>query len=285
MNEIKIITNLKETTNPKELTSFSQVVGYSLFTAFRRLGVDVVIANWKNPQNGLKFPESNHTIIIPKATRDRYMMDYDYNKAIDDSTKKSVNIYIDADFGGFDKYYDHIFTVVKPTDKSSSSYQYAGWGADPELFKPEQTQRTAFLDSYCYLPKYDVLKPYYAMYEQAFLEFDINLYRPIHDYHGGGRITWSEMQSLLSKSHFFCCTQLGESGLPRIESATCGALLVVPGPCYMERTMGSLNHAIWNTKDELIEILKGELHVQENREVALKHSWENTATRIIDILL
>ena len=91
------------------------------------------------------------------------------------------------------------------------------------------------------------------------------------------------MQKIIRKCHYYCCTQLGESGLTRIEAATSGALLVVPEALYRPRTMDSLECRMWRTRDDLLDILSTDVDVKANREKALVHSWDKVVERMIGV--
>ena len=124
----------------------------------------------------------------------------------------------------------------------------------------------------------------YDIYKETLPKLRLKTYNPWPTYHGSKRLRWTQVQELLRKTHYYCCTQPGESGLTRIEAATCGALLVVPRPLYKPRTMASLEHRIWDTKADLVKILKTETDPETIRKKALEHSWDKVASRIINVL-
>ena len=72
-----------------------------------------------------------------------------------------------------------------------------------------------------------------------------------------------------------------EAGLPRIEAATCGALLVVPEGLYRPRSMDSLEHVRWRTKQELINALAVKTNPVKIRKRALEHSWDKVVKRML----
>jgi len=51
---------------------------------------------------------------------------------------------------------------------------------------------------------------------------------------------------------------------------------------YRPRTMSSLEHIIWETKEDLIAALKLETNPNEISEKAKKHSWNLVAQRVIN---
>jgi len=208
-----------------------------------------------------------------------------YLELVRASTKGKMTLYLDAAYAYWDKLFDVIFTVVQPFQKSSSKYVYAGWGADPKYCYPDQGTRAVFCDSLMYgfyKGRYD---PIYTLIETACAELSacvpLQIYCPFPNYHNRQVITWPEMQAILRKCHFYMCTQDGESGLTRIEAATSGALLVVPKPLYRYRTMGSLEHVIWTSKEELRQILMSNTHPCVISRKARAHTWDRVAARIL----
>jgi len=199
------------------------------------------------------------------------------------ATKGKITIYLGADYPQWFQYFDHVFTVVKPRSKNPKCV-YAGWGADPKYCYPDQDEKAVFLDSLMYPFYGGKFNGIYDIYKKVLPTLGLKIYDPWPTYHGSKRLQWTQVQDILRKTHFHCCTQLGESGLTRIEAATSGALLVVPRPLYMPRTMASLEHRIWSTKEDLIKILKTETDPEAIRKKALQHSWDKVASRIIQTL-
>ena len=200
------------------------------------------------------------------------------------ATKGKMTLYIDADYPQWFRHFDYVFTVVKPYHGMDTKCVYAGWGADPEYCYPDQDEKAVFLDSLMYEFYDGKFNSIYDIYKNTLPELGLKTYNPWPTYHGSKRLTWTQVQELLRKTSYYCCTQLGESGLTRIESATCGALLVVPKALYKPRTMASLEHRIWSTKEELIKILEMETNQEAIRRKALNHSWDRAASRILKTL-
>jgi len=280
---------------------FNAVVAWNLSKAFKKQGYETnfVYADGKSWRRLQIPPKADHTISISSASmlllRGTHWRGQHYPENIKEATKKyrqkiesstngKITVYLDADYSGWADYFDHIFTVVKPMPKSPKKYVYAGWGADPEYFYPEQKEKAVYLDTLdyggVYKGKYDKI---YDTYRKVLSESKIKLYDPLPKY-GGIRLPWSEIQKIMRKCHYYCCTALGESGLTRIEAATCGALLVIPRSFYKPRTMASLAHKIWNTKADLVKILKTKTNPKAIRKKALTHSWNKTASRILKTL-
>jgi len=273
---INLLCDLTEYSTIQNLYGFNQVVAWSLRDVFRKLGHECRFVSCLIDT----IPEADYTIDFSITSR-RRMWEPGYYRAVRTATKKKLAMYIDADYKGCDKPYDIVFTVVEPLPESSEKFVYGGWGADPRCFYPEQAERAVFLDSYLWgwhEGRYDHI---YKTYEEVLPKLPLKTYQPQRFYEKSPRLRWVEIQTIMRKAHYFCCTQIGEAGLMRIEAATSGALLVVPEELYMPRTMSSLEHRIWRTSQELIEILGSVTDPKSIRDKALKHSWDATASRII----
>lgn len=307
VKNLNVINLLCSIATPKidKLFRFNQVVAWNLREAFKKRGYEgrFIYADAKSWRR-LEVPsKADHTIAISGASMlllrgtgrqgRKYSAEIQkeckkYREKIRKSTTGKITMYIDADYGGWGGYFDHVFTLVKPLPRSSKKYVYAGWGADPKYYYPQQAgpalPRSIFLDCLMYgyyKGKYDKI---YDTYKQVLSASKINVHNPLADYLKTRRIPWPEMQKILRKCHFYACTQLGEGGLTRIEAATCGAMLVIPRPFYRSRSMGSLEHRIWDTKADLVKILKTKTNPKAIRKKALEHSWDKVASRILKTL-
>lgn len=289
MKSINLISNLGEDSKQEDLFVFNHVVAWSLRKAFKKKGVEGNLVRdhdllTKSP------PKADHTLVISGiamyyvAGTHRFVRGKTptVRSRIRKTSKGKIAVYIDADYPQWFKHFDHVFTVVKP--RKHPKCVYAGWGADPELFYPDQGKRALFLDSLRYGVYNNKFNHIYDVYKEALPKTGIKTYNPVPIKGQSKRIPWSEYQNMMRKCHFYCCTQLGESGLTRIEAATCGALLVVPRPLYMPRTMASLEHRIWNTKADLVKILNTKTDPKAISKKALLHSWDKVASRILKTL-
>jgi len=288
-----------DVSTPDRFFSFNQVVAWSLHKAFTKIGVETrFIGNGQFLEENT--PQADHSIVISsytmKAVRDNPAL----HRKMREATTGRMTLYLDSDYVDWWKVFDYVFTVVKPVT-TNPQYVYAGWGADPELFYPDQDSKAIFIDSILYGNHKGKLDSIYDDIKTVFhisdgqLEnrkplthktvvdgADIIVYMPIPIYRGN-KVLWPEFGGIQRKCHFYLCTQLGESGLSRIESATCGALLVVPEALYRPRTMDSLECRLWRTRDDLLDILSMNVDVKANRERALKHSWDKVAGRMLKV--
>lgn len=294
---INLLSYNAEGATEDSLLSFNQVVSWSLHKAFMKAGVETRFVSdeqfWEED-----IPEADHSIIISNfimvAMRDNPLL---YQK-VRDATKGKMTLYLDADYAEWWKFFDYVFTIVRPT-RQQTQYVYAGWGADPNIFYPDQDNKTVFVDSLMY-GKYDgkfdgvyndikdvlnisedhLQSNTAVTYKTTIAKMEATVYMPTPRYENP-RIPWIDFGPTQRKCHFYICTQLGEGGLTRIESATCGALLVVPKPLFRPKTMGSLKHAVFETKQELIKILKKKTDPKEIRKKGLEHSWDRVVTRML----
>ena len=283
VSSINLVSSLKEGDNPKSRWfTFNMTVAWFLRKAFEKKGVQ---CNFVNDRTLLLEEEADHTIVTSGMAMKFAREMPHYLKVLRKTTNGKLTVYLDADYKEWEKYFDIIFTVVELLPITSRTYyRYVGWGADPKYCYPDQDERAVFLDSLMHGYYDNKFNKIYDIYKKTLSALDLKVYNPWPRYHGSVRLLWYQVQELLRKSHYYCCTQLGESGLTRIEAATCGALLVVPRPLYRPRTMASLEHRIWDTEDDLIKILKTKTDPQAIRKKALAHSWDKVASRILKTL-
>lgn len=286
-----------ETVNPETLFSFNGVVAWSLRKEFIKRGIEVRLISdqqfWSDD-----IPEADHSIVISGFVMRTIRDDPTFHQKVRQATKGKLTLYLDADYAHWWKFFDHVFTIVKPI-RPQIQYVYAGWGADPNIFYPDQDDKAIFIDSLMYGKYkgkfdniYDNIKDLFhiseeklnskkpVIYKTTINGMEITVYLPIPLYRGNV-VPWSEFRHTQRKCHFYLCTQLGDGGLTRIESAICGSLLVVPKPFLRPRTMDSFEHTVYETKQELIETLKIKTNPQAIRKKALEHSWDKVVKRML----
>ena len=297
---INLFSYCGETTKADSLVSFNEVVAWSLKKAFTKRGVEArLVADrvfWKSD-----IPMADYSLVISNFVMRTIRDDTTYRKKVRAATKVKTALYLETDILHWEKVFDYVFTVVSP-NKKPPQYVYAGWGANPQLFYPEQGERAIFLDSlmYGYYGEqhddvYNLIKDVFDLPSENFETGKslvhqttvngkpITVYMPLPVYRKG-RVPWSMMQAIFRKCHFYMCTQRGECGLTRLESATSGGLLLVPEMLYRPRTMDSLEHIRWQTKQELIDALEVKTNPDEIRRRALEHSWDKVVARMLPYL-
>ena len=287
---INLVSNLDEDAQLNDIYIFNHTVAWFLREALKKRGVKGRLVRDADLLHSMP-PKADHTLVISGTGR-HYVaglhsvgikLGVDVRGKIQKTSSGKIGMYIDADYSQWFKHFNHIFTVVKPRKTSPKKCVYAGWGADPECFYPDQDERALFLDSYRYGTHKGRFDYVYDIYKEALTETDIKIYNPSPVCNRNLRVPFTEYLNIMRKCHYYCCTQLGESGLTRIEAATCGALLVVPAGLYRPKTMASLEHKIWNTKEELLDILSTDVDVKLNRRRALEHSWDKVAGRVLKV--
>lgn len=276
---INLINNLGEDARLEDLNTFNHVVAWFLREALKKQGHDSRFVR----DHVKVIPAADHTIVISGVAMSRIRADPEYREIVRASTEGMMTLYLDAAFAYWDKLFDLIFTVVKPFRKSSEKYVYAGWGADPKHCFPQQKERTVFLD------QRQGQAPIWKMYAKVLPTAGVKIL--LHPYdtkfptvptRPRSRPSWLEMQKrFFRKTWFYLETGLGESGLTRIEAATCGALIVVPKPLYRPLTLASLEHAIWTEEWELRKILKSQPDPDAISRKARAHTWDKVASRIL----
>jgi len=294
---INLLSNLDENSKIEKLYTFNHVVAWSLRDALIKRGVTCRFVK-DRAMNGGVLPWADHSIVISGIGMNLIRDSVECRKSLKDSTNGKVALYLDSDYAHWWKLFDYVFTVVEPRNKRPE-YVYGGWGADPAFFYSEQGEKAVFLDSLMYNKYRGVYDNIYDIYKELLdipqqnlssgnryvgeaPKVKATIYMPLPTYNKRHfLIYWPQMQQIIRKCHYYCCTQLGESGLTRIEAATCGALLVVPEALYRPRTMDSLECRIWSTRDELLDALSASVDVKANRKKALEHSWDKVAGRML----
>ena len=286
--DFNIFSGIKNGADPNGFSSFNQAVAWGLKQGLDKHGKVSNFVDMHQFRSG-DIPRARHAIVTAAAVTNEFRRNEKLLETVRGATDGHVCMYLDSDLPGYEKMYDRIFTVVRPKETSPPEFVYAGWGANRDMFYPEQTNPALFLDTFVQSPKHSICKDAYRIYDEVAKELPnspnpVEVIRPFRYYRRQKRMPWPEMAGLLRRSTYYCCTIHGESGLPRLEAATSGALLVVPKILYMDRTMGSLEHRIWETKDELMDILSTPVDHKKCRRKALKHSWEKTVGRILEEL-
>ena len=280
--KINLLCNKGDNIKFDNINNFNAVVAWSLRKAFRKRGIDCRLVVDKLLMTKPP-PKADYNIAISGKALHLIKFKPECRQRLEEASTERTAAFMDSDFGGWFQFFDHIFTVVKPKRKQPE-YVYGGWGADPDFFYPEQKEKALYLDTLDCLTKEKHngrLTHIFDAYNSVMAKTDLTIYNPVPKYRGRKGVSWPDIQDIMRKCHFYCCTQWGESGLTRIEAATSGALLVVPTDIYRPRTMSSLEHKLWSTEEELIDILTSETDVEAIRKKALKHSWDKVVRRML----
>lgn len=298
---INIVSNLWGTEPIENLRNFNHVLAFSLHEAFNKIGVESKLVHDKTYHTEILTPKADYTILISACSYvyftpwrwkeiEKKKIAANYVSNVRKSTKKKVMIYTESNYTRYETLCDIVFTVTEPlfTPKNRrffahpEKYKYAGWGAKPELFYPEQKEKAVFLDSLRwggYGGGYDNI---YHTIEKVLKEAqNLRTYNPIPKFPVDIRLRWVELAKIFRKCHYYLCTQRGEPGLTRLEAATCGALIIAPKQLYVPRSISSLEHVVWDTEEDLIKALNIKTNPEKIRAKALNHTWEKVAKRIV----
>ncbi len=280
---INLITNIEEDAGLNDLNAYNTVVAWFLREALQKRDIEGRLIQGRtlltNPP-----PKADHTIVFTNLAMNYVRSNPDYLKMLRKTTKGTVDLWLDAPWKGWNKYFDYIFCVAKPHRTPPTPYIHVGFGADPRYLYPEQTEKAVFLDSLMwgkYHGKYDRL---YKLYEDVLSDLDIKVYSPVPVYNKTKRLPWMEMQEIRRKCHFFLVTQRGGVGLGRTEAATWGSLIVQPKLLYRPWLTIDVEMEIWSTREDLLKILEAPVDVSANRKKALEHTWDKAANRMINVL-
>lgn len=282
---VNLISNLSQNSSLDMISRPNQVYAWFLHKAFISEDIDSRLVN----DTKLKQehpPETDYTIVISAAALKYMIEEKGYAQRLRDSTKEKLTCYMNTDgLRNGEWWFDHCFTQIEPRIKQPKKYVCAGWGVDPEHSYPEQDEKAAFLDSKV-IRRRDKrkMKWIYQTYDDVLPNLDLRIYNPSPTYKKAKRLTYPDYQAILRKCHYYLCTQFGEGGLNRLEAAACGSLLVVPASLYVKKTMMQLNHRIWYTGEDLIEVLGEPVDIEANRKRALEHRWSEVVKRMLKLL-
>ncbi len=281
--KINMICNLDGDVKLNDLNAYNTVVAYFLREALLKRDVDGCLVKGRGL---LEKPPSkaDHTIVFSNLAMNYVRSNPAYLKMLRKTTRGSVCLWLDASWAGWERFFDYIFCVAKPYGGRPPQYVHGGYGADPRYLYPEQEEKAVFLDSLMwgkYKGKYDKI---YKLYEEVLADLEIKVYSPVPVYNKSRRVPWLEMQAARRKCHFFLVTQLGGFGLGRMETATCGALVVQPKTLDRPWLNVDLKMKIWSSPEDLIKILEAPVDVAAIRKKALEHSWDKAAGRVLQTL-
>ena len=280
---INLITNIEGDAELNDLNAYNTVVAWFLREALQKRDIEGRLIQGRNLLTNPP-PKADHTIVFTNLAMNHVRSNPAYLKMLRKTTRGTVDLWLDASWAGWDKYFDYIFCVAKPYHTPPTPYIHVGFGADPRYLYPEQKEKAVFLDSLMwgkYNGKYDRL---YKLYEDVLSDLDIKVYSPVPVYNKTKRLPWLEMQEIRRKCHFFLVTQLGGFGLGRIEAATCGSLIVQPKPLYRPWLSIDVEMEIWSTREDLVKVLEAPVDVGAIRKKALEHTWDKAADRMISVL-
>jgi len=279
---LNLVSNLGEGYNPDLILQYNTSIAVNLKKFLEKAGHDVNLV--KDHDN--TAPEADHSIVISNWAMNKIKANHGYRRMLREVSRGKVALWLDAAFGGMDELYDVVLTVTPPYEASAPKFKWVGYAADPEVFYPQPgSEPTAFVDSYAfgwYNAEYDYV---YDIIKEVLEDIELKIIQPVTQYNTGKRVPWTQYAALFRQCQFSVVTQLGGWGLTNIETATCGALLVMNKA--MDRPLSwpcKMNHAFWETKEELKDILGRDVDLKANRAVALESSWGDVVNRVEEAL-
>lgn len=215
---------------------------------------------------------------------------------------------------------DRLFTVI-PTDYAvknrlqslfgKTKYHHMGWSAEPEYCYPEPSDIfTIFIDHGHYagtdythlfmvaLKELNAKHNFRAFIQtnQGVEQWDFNNDWHNETYERENKIPWRTMMEYYRQSDLFCLTHLESAGLSSIESAMCGAKLIVPelnGRSFLHRGLlkAPIDYVHVDCSKEAIikaldRIFSDGVDKKRNYEaIKATNSWDLAAERINKALL
>ncbi|MCK5644969.1 MAG: hypothetical protein KAJ19_29485 [Gammaproteobacteria bacterium] len=279
---INLVSNLDEDFDVDKFYSYNHTIAFSLRGALQELGHDVKMV--KDHDIGSTTPLADHTVVISSVAMNKIRDDPLIGKILRAATKGKMALWLDAAFPHWEPLFDRILTGVPPYSSSGDHCRWVGYAADPALFYPEQDEKTVFVDSYAWGFHHGAHDWIFELIRDVLEDSGLNVIQPIETYNKG-RVMWPEMQRALRASHFHLTTQIGHFGLTNIEATTCGAQLVIHKDLDRPTTWPfPMPFTIWETAEELEEILASWPNLHENRQMAMEHTWEKVALRVLEAL-
>lgn len=279
--KINLVSNLDADSAYQHLQAYNHIIAWSLREALQEAGHEPMLVCDRLERD---IPHADHTIIISNTAMNRIHDEGWYQAEYRRSATGLFCLWLDGAFDGSEDPYDRVLTVAPVPKWVSPKFKQVGWAADPERFRPEQTEPTAFVDTYMYGWYNGQFDKIYDLMKEALQESGIKTLQPTAQYNQG-RIHWVDLQEIFRKSTYHIGTQLCHWGWTEIEAATCGSLLVFNRAIHRPDTWPSvLNHELWDTKEELIEILSRPVDVAANRARARENTWQKIVTRIEEAL-
>jgi len=277
-----LVSNLGEGYDPDLILQYNTSIAVSLKAALIAAGHGVNLVK----DHDDRAPACDHTIVISNWAMGRVRDDPIYRVMLKAATKGEFCLWLDAAFGGMDAMYDLVLTVVPPYPTSGPRYKWVGFAADPTIFKPGQEGRPlAWVDSYAYGWHQGQFDYVFDILKAVLSVSGVGTVQPLEQYNTGRRIPRAEMAVQMGRCHFSIVTQLGNWGLTNIETATCGALLVIHKDMNREHTWPcELNHILWENQRDLEEILSRTVDIQANRAKAMEQSWPQVVARMEEAL-
>lgn len=273
-----LVSNLSEQAEPTQFCSYNHIIAYSLKKALTSAGHEAVLVSDKQTQ----IPIADHAIVISNFAMNRVLREINYHSALKAASRGLLCLWLDSDFGDWKNHFDRVLTVNRRGAHKPEVFRYVGWAADSSIFFPEQSGLAVYVDPYMrgfYGCRFDSV---YDEIQRVVESSGIEFFQPVFQYNAG-RVPWVTVAGLLRKSSFFVVTQLGKWDLMNIEAATCGALLVVHKRLDRPDTYPSpLNHRVYSSPEELLEILREPVDVAANRAVALENTWAKVVDRVLE---
>jgi len=182
---------------------------------------------------------------------------------------------------------------------------YIGWAADPDLNCPEQSKDDLrilidhtnyaqnpidstqdiileikrFVDSGIWKPQWKSVTVRRFGNGQV-LDVDLNDPGEISRY-DRSTIPFTEVCQEHRQAHIFCVTHPESVGLVVLETATAGAIILVPDEYISADRLATVRHVSWKNNINWASVLK-KIDPEKNRAVAIKNSWEAVAKRVRD---
>lgn len=264
---------------PEDLQRYNEMVGYHLRRELRRRGHEAVFVYTRD----LKPGKANHTIVTSAAAIQQLRTVPGYFRALRASTVGRLCLWLDSDFNSwYSNLFDRVLVVCRQRQERPDLYRWVGWAADPEVFRPLQKEPAVFVDTYMngfYGGKLDHV---YSLIESVVEKQPIEVFQPVKHYNNG-RVRWPAIADLFCRSSFYVLTQPAFWGWTNIEAATAGVLLLVHKGLVLPKTWPTpLRHCVYESEQELFDLLHGSVDFGANRSVALENTWEKVVGRVLE---
>lgn len=301
---MKILLISYELPNIERIRGWDTWCTYFLDKAFRSKNIEVINVCFKKDK---PIPEIPKVDFIISVMRIKYIID-NFGKSIFNILKERSNNRI-CSYGDiiYNELIDQtIFSVLSGEDQVEGKYYKIWWCGDNEFLYPEHDLEKFYilLDHIHYSSdKYDFI---YDIYRQALknlsqkynlevkiiadpnvVDFDLNKKKKYP--YSRSRNRWLDIIPFYRKAHIFCVTHMELGGLSVMETAWCGASIIIPDKYISDKLSSEVNayhcdsHNV-NDIERKIELSIKEYNISKNLKIARAKSWSDVVDKIVNVM-
>jgi len=302
---LKILLISYEPPDINKIRGWDTWCAYFLDKAFRSKGHEVINVCFKKDIEIPYIPEIDFIVCV---TRIKYLIDNHGMKLIDLLKTRSKNkICSYGDIVNNNLIGQTIFSVLCNKDDIKNKYYKIWWCGDNEYLYPEHSfdKYYILLDHIHYSnPKYDYI---FDLYRQGLEELshkyplevkiiadpnvvDFDLKKNKNYPYTRSKNRWLDIIPYYRKTHIYCVTHLELGGLSVMETAWCGANVIIPDSYICHKLSDEVNSYHCNPNDyksirDNIEKSIVGYNVEKNIMISRRYTWDDVVNKIVNIML